>query len=275
VQCHKKRAPRVKGAAPLRKSCRSSKAAHADLSEKNLSGEGPPERLRYRLSRKRFETESMPPKRKRQHDFDESYEFKNDATYSAAVEWFTILKLQPELAAADWDAICENMAFNLGQESVTKDSLAGGTGETADLIYDTALYDIEEVPLGTKLALKRVLLDLRTGMYIGLALMLVLMYKWCHRLTTPLSCTGEAAACLSATDRRHGDGQRIASATFRQFLLNSVKEYGDDARKGIKHFRLDNKRAQVMAAICLTIDSACMCSHGAFFCATATRADAH
>ncbi len=90
-----------------------------------MSGEGPPEPLRYRLSRKRFETQRMPTKRKLQHKFDESFEFKNDATYSAAVEWFAILKLQPELAAADWDAMCEKIAFNLGQESVTKDSLAG------------------------------------------------------------------------------------------------------------------------------------------------------
>ena len=183
VQCRKKRAPRIKGAAPLRKSCRPSKAAHASLSEKELSGEGPLERPRYKLSRNRFETESMPPKRKLQHEFDESYEFKHDAAYSTAVEWFNILKLQPELTAADWDATCEQIAFNLGQEGVTKDSLAGGIEGTADMIYDAAVYDIEQpAPLGLQIALKRVLHHLRTGQNMPSTLMLVLVCESCHRL---------------------------------------------------------------------------------------------
>ena len=64
------------------------KAAHAVLNEIILSGESPSERLRYRLSRKRFESESMPSKRKAQHEFDEAFIFNNDATHSAALERF-------------------------------------------------------------------------------------------------------------------------------------------------------------------------------------------
>ena len=67
VQCRKKRAPRLKGAAPTRKSDRPSRLAHFNLSEKVLSGETPSERLRYKLSRKPFESESMPSKRKLPH----------------------------------------------------------------------------------------------------------------------------------------------------------------------------------------------------------------
>ena len=108
------RAPRIKGAAPTRKSERSLKAAHAVLNELVLSGESPSERLRYRLSRKRFESESMPSKRKAQHEFDEAFVFNNDATHTAALEWFGILKLQPELSAADWASTCEKLALNPG-----------------------------------------------------------------------------------------------------------------------------------------------------------------
>ena len=157
------RAPRLKGAEPTRRSERSSKAAHTVLNELVLSGETLPEPPRYRLCRKRFETESMPSKRKAQHEFDGSFDFRNDATQSAAEEWYSILRLQPELSAPDWEATCEQLAFNLGQEGLTKNSLAGGTDETAKIIYDTALYDIENPTLGTQIALKRVLQNLRTG----------------------------------------------------------------------------------------------------------------
>ena len=63
-------------------------------------------------------------------------------------------------------------------------------------------------------------------------------------VTSYMPCTGEAAACMSASDRRHGDGQRHANATFRQFVLDMICKHGDDAKKGIKHFESD--------AVCLT-----------------------
>ena len=103
--------------------------------------------MRYRLSRKRFESESMPSKRKAQHEVDEAFVFNNDATHSAALEWFGILKSQPELSAADREPTCEKLAFNLGQEGLTKNSLGGGSDETANLIYSTAVYDLESVAL--------------------------------------------------------------------------------------------------------------------------------
>ena len=93
VQSCTKRAPRIKGAAPTRKSDRSSILAHSKLSEKVLSGETLSERLCYKLSRKAFESESMPSKWRLQHEFDEAFVFSNDATYDAAADWFTILNL--------------------------------------------------------------------------------------------------------------------------------------------------------------------------------------
>jgi len=121
----KTRAPRVRGAAPTRKSERLPKTAHAVLREIVLSGETPSGRLRYTLSRNRFESESMSLKRKAQHGFDEAFVFKNSATQRAAGEWFYIFKGQPMLNALDWESTCEHLAFNLGHQGVTKDSLAG------------------------------------------------------------------------------------------------------------------------------------------------------
>ena len=158
----KARAPRVKGSAPTRKSERSSKIVHSTLSEVALSGETRAEFVRYRLSRNRFETESM-PKRKAQHEFDEAYVFTNNATQSAAGDWYRIIKCQPELNAIDWDSTCEQIAFTLGQQGLTKDSLAGESEDTAKFVYDTALCDIEDPTVGTQIALRRVMKHLRSG----------------------------------------------------------------------------------------------------------------
>ena len=160
----KNRAPKVKGAFPTRRSERPTKPAHTVLSEVSLSGEGPTERLRYKISRKRFESETMPLKRKAQHDFDEAFEFTNEDTRKSAEDWFRLLKLQPEFTAASWDSTCETIAHNLGNDGVKTDSIAGGSEELITLIYNTAVYGVgDPVPLGTQLAVKRVLQHLLTG----------------------------------------------------------------------------------------------------------------
>ncbi len=101
----RKRAPKTKGAAPTKRSERPTKSAHSVLTKVILSGEGATERLRYRLSRKRFESETM-PERKARHDFNEASHFTNEATHQAAEEWFRIFKTQPELIAVSWDSAC-------------------------------------------------------------------------------------------------------------------------------------------------------------------------
>ena len=76
-------------------------------------------------------------------------------------------------------------------------------------------------------------------------------------LTSALSFTGEAAACMTAADRRHGEGQRTTNALFRQFVLNAIAQHGENAKKGKKHFELDPLRKKVMIAACLTELFAC------------------
>jgi hypothetical protein len=39
---------------------------------------------------------------------------------------------------------------------------------------------------------------------------------------------------MFASDGRHGEGQQIANGTFRQFVIDMVGKYGDNARQGIK-----------------------------------------
>ena len=103
-------------------------------------------------------------KRKAQHDFDEAFEFTNEDTRKSAEDWFRLLKLQPEFTAASWDSTCETIAHNLGNDGVKTDSIAGGSEELITLIYNTAVYGVgDPVPLGTQLAVKRVLQHLLTG----------------------------------------------------------------------------------------------------------------
>ena len=143
-------------------------------------------------------------------------------------------------------------SIQLGAGGVTKDSLAGGTEDTAKLIYTTALTGISEpIPLGIQLAMGRVLKHLRTGWYIvdllcsrgAIQTMSLQSVSRAHKF---LSYTGEAAACLSVPDRRHGHGQRTANATFRQVVLDAIAKHGDEARKGVKHFESDAERRKVI-----------------------------
>ena len=108
----------------------------------------------------------MPSERKAQHKLGEAFKFHNDATQSAAEEWFNVLRLQPELSTIDREPTPGKIVFNLGQEGLTKNSLARGTEENANLIYGTAMYDIKPAMLGTQIAQKRVLQHLRTGWYL-------------------------------------------------------------------------------------------------------------
>ena len=72
-----------------------------------------------------------------------------------------------------------------------------------------------------------------------------------------MPCTGEAAACMSASDKRHGDGQRHANATFRQFALDMIAKHGDDAKQGIRHFESHPDCKKVLIAVCST----CTCAY--------------
>ena len=67
-------------------------------------------------------------------------------------------------------------------------------------------------------------------------------------LTSIVSNTGEADACV-LSDKRHGEGQSAANSLFRQFLLQMIAKYKDDARKGIEHFESDPERKKVMIVV--------------------------
>jgi len=54
---------------------------------------------------------------------------------------------------------------------------------------------------------------------------------------------------MFASDGRHGEGQQIANGTFRQFVIDMVGKYGDNARQGIKHFESDPERKKVLIAV--------------------------
>ena len=106
----------------------------------------------------------MPLKREAQHDFGEAFEFTNEDIRKSAEEWFRILKVQPEFTAASWDSTCETIAHNLRNDGVKTDSIAGESQESTTVIYNTAVDGIgDPVPLGTQLAVKRVLQHLTTG----------------------------------------------------------------------------------------------------------------
>ena len=57
---------------------------------------------------------------------------------------------------------------------------------------------------------------------------------------------------MHAANRRHGEGQRTANATFRHFVLDMIAKHADDAKKGISHFESNPERKKVMVAVHLT-----------------------
>ncbi len=67
-------------------------------------------------------------------------------------------------------------------------------------------------------------------------------------LRSTLPCAGEAAACMSASDRRLGEVQRLANALFWHVLLNMLAKHEDDARQGIQLLASDSKCKKVLMA---------------------------
>jgi hypothetical protein len=87
---------------------------HEYLSEEHLAGGVSQDAsLEFKISRKRFRTETMPKKKAVLHSFAESFVFTDEGVQEAAQIGFSLLGKQSELRSRE--DICEQMAYNLGK----------------------------------------------------------------------------------------------------------------------------------------------------------------
>ena len=157
------RASKVKGTAAVRKSARTAKPVQENLSEEHLAGGPESEGVALRISRKRFDTETMPKRKAVLHEFDDKHLFTDDNTLAFAQAWFGPLFKQPQLRSRE--DICEAMAYNLAEEYYTVDSLRNADAAKLDRVRKAAFSDIDAKG-GWEDALNTVLSNLQQGMSI-------------------------------------------------------------------------------------------------------------
>lgn len=159
----KPRARRLKGVEPTRKSVRQVKAVHISLSEELLSGGPEPRRLSYTALRGRFETEAMPKRKAADHDFAESFNFTDAKTKAMACQWYALFARQPDLK--DQTSTCEQLAFNLGEQLLSFESIRGANQDRMKRFHQVALTDMTLL-LGPEMAVEDVLEQLQQGVCV-------------------------------------------------------------------------------------------------------------
>ena len=119
----KTRALKLKGCKPTKKSERQVRPMHSNLSEEQLSGGPEPKTFTYTALRRRFETEAMPKRKAAEHEFPQSYNFTDNKTKATTSVWHALLAKQPDLS--EHSSTCEQVAFNLGEQLVSFESIRG------------------------------------------------------------------------------------------------------------------------------------------------------
>ncbi len=97
------------------------KVVHSKLSEELLSGGPEPKSFPYSPSRRRFEIETMPKRKAADHEFHQDYSFTSAETKATSGLWYAILARQADMKT--WLSTCQQIAFNLGEQWVSLNSL--------------------------------------------------------------------------------------------------------------------------------------------------------
>ena len=96
-----------------------------------------PKSFSYTASRRRFEIETMPKRKAAEHDFHQAYSFTSAETKATSGLWYAILARQPDMKT--WLSTCEQIAFNLGEQWVSLDSIRGADEVTMKAVKDARL----------------------------------------------------------------------------------------------------------------------------------------
>jgi hypothetical protein len=126
---------------------------HSNLSEELLSGRPEPKSFPYSPSRRRFEIEPMPKRKAAEHEFHQDYSFSSAETKATSGLWYAMLARQPDMK--NWLSTCQQIAFNLGEQCVSLDSLRDADEVTMAAVNKTAFTNMDP-KLGPQLVLKRV-----------------------------------------------------------------------------------------------------------------------
>lgn len=96
------------------------------------------------------------------HEFNQEYSFTSTETRATADSWYTILEQQQDVKP--WLSTCETIAFNLGEQWVSLDSIRGAADARIEAVMDAAFADMAP-RLGLQIMLERVLKQLQQGVF--------------------------------------------------------------------------------------------------------------
>ena len=236
---------------------------HSNLSEELLSGGPEPKSFSYTASRRRFEIETMPKRKAAEHEFHQDYSFPSAETEATASLWYAVLARQTDMKK--WLPTCEQIAFNLGEQWVSLDSIRGADEVTMKAVKDTAFTDMTP-KLRPQMVLKRVLEQLQQGIHS----------QQCFRLTVGRSCLSRLwwQVCplqelLVQTIVQTGAmarGRRQPTTPLREFHANMANKYGDVALEGIEMFVSNPDREAVSALRSDTVRTGLWLACGKFSC---------
>jgi hypothetical protein len=144
----------------VRKSARAAKSFHEDLSEEHFAGGVSQDAsLEFKISRKRFRTETMPKRKAVLHSFAESFVFTDEGVLEAAQIWFSLLGKQQSyglgrISVSGW--------HTTWGRCITVDSIRGADAATLERVTKTAFSEID-CRVGWEMALRRILDNLKHG----------------------------------------------------------------------------------------------------------------
>ena len=95
-----------------------------------------------------------------EHEFHQDYSFTSAEIRATADSWYTISEKQHDVK--HWLSACEHIAFNLGEQWVSLDSIRGAADSKIKVVEDAAFEDMAP-RLGLQIMLERVLKELQQG----------------------------------------------------------------------------------------------------------------
>ena len=103
----------------------------------------------------------MPKRKAAEHHYNQDFVPTSDGTKAISDVWYAVLARQPYTEF--WLSTCKQIAYNLGEQWVSVDSIRGADEVTVKAVSEVAFTGIKSPKLGVQMTLKRVLEQLQQG----------------------------------------------------------------------------------------------------------------